>query len=133
MSFIRIVKLRVLYFLFWGSYISFVEGIISFSVSHSVPKHFTSVSPVEGGLVLYLYLYYIINILLPQSKIIPTEENFLLAYSIQSQNLGAQLSSQDFLEIWCHYDKDCSGYLDFTGYLIIIIIDIYLMFICPVN
>jgi len=48
------------------------------------------------------------------SKIIPTEENFLLAYSIQSQNLGAQLSSQDFLEIWCHYDKDCSGYLDFT-------------------
>ena len=50
-----------------------------------------------------------------QSKIIPTEENFLLAYSIQSQNIGAQLSSQDFLEIWVHYDKDCSGYLDFTG------------------
>ena len=84
-----------------------------------MPIHLTSLSPVEGGLVLYLY--YIINTLLPQSKIIPTEENFLLAYSIQSQNLGAQLSSQDFLEIWCHYDKDCSGYLDFTGYWMIII------------
>jgi len=48
------------------------------------------------------------------SKIIPTEENFLLCYSIQSQRMGASLSSQDFLEIWCHYDKDCSGYLDYS-------------------
>lgn len=46
------------------------------------------------------------------SKIIPTEENFLLCYSIQSQNAGATLTCQDFLDIWTHYDKDASGYID---------------------
>lgn len=48
------------------------------------------------------------------SKIIPTEENFLLCYSIQSQNMGTFLSMSDFMEIWCHYDTDRSGYLDYT-------------------
>jgi len=47
------------------------------------------------------------------SKIIPTEENFLLAYSIQSQKMGTVLSTTDFLEIWLHYDQDCSGFLDY--------------------
>jgi len=46
------------------------------------------------------------------SKIIPTEENFLLCYSIQSQNVGATLTCQDFMDIWTHYDKDSSGYID---------------------
>jgi len=42
------------------------------------------------------------------SKILPTEENFLL----QFRRKCADLTSVDFMKIWNHYDADGNGYLD---------------------
>eukprot|EP00794_Sanderia_malayensis_P019145 gene19145-21064_t len=42
------------------------------------------------------------------SRILPTEENFLLQFRLQCSDL----TSVEFMKIWKHYDSDCSGYLE---------------------
>eukprot|EP00112_Aurelia_sp_Birch-Aquarium-sp1_P010645 Seg2268.1 transcript_id=Seg2268.1/GoldUCD/mRNA.D3Y31 product=Calbindin-32 protein_id=Seg2268.1/GoldUCD/D3Y31 len=42
------------------------------------------------------------------SKILPTEDNFLLQFRLQNNDL----TSVEFMQVWKHYDTDCNGYLD---------------------